>query len=309
MKWKILLILIIQVLLFNSCNDELELNTNNYKVVGKPGSKGLQIKSSGELALDTIYESLILLHDYKLDEYYVKYKYEDGRKGFYFNDLEEPTIEVGNEFKYLKVINSKKYFVFAEKEKNIYGYSWQGVIDIDNNIVIDAKAEQNNILHDGNKLFFICGEKDKSYQVCGLDGVPVTSNRYESVFSRLGITFASIYKDGGGDIWGAKGCFLDEEGNEFTSHDYQSVAVFQSLLDPDKLFIYAKKGEIKTLFYPNLDKIYKGEDVDIFPAKKGGFITLKEIKEKYDSKNIIGSFKKDGQLKYLTYDGEVIDVD
>lgn len=296
-----ILSLLLCFIFFGSCSELPELNTQNYEVVGEEGNMGLQTKE-GKIVMEKKYKSIGVHKDYRLDEHYVDYRTNEGGRGFFFDNFEEPAIEVGDDFYYIKVINSKKYFVFAKHEKNAYDYSWVGVMDKDQNVII--KNEHLQIQHDGNKLFFVTDETNKNFKLYGMDGKPINSNQYGMVSSRFGVTFASVYQNGGGDIWGAKGCLLDENGNEITSHDYQSVSAWKCLFDESKIFLYMRKDGINSLYYPDGERIYKEKLVNMMPFNQDAKKMHKDKLEKFPNKLIIGTFSEDGTPYFLTYEGE-----
>ena len=302
-------IFILSLIIFSSCgkNPPLEINEKNYKIVGKEGERGLVTKKHGDVVLEKKYKYLQIRYDTQLGESYVKYTTNDGRQGFYFNQFETPTIEVDSNYNYLKVINSKQYFVFTKPKKNHLGYSWQGVIDTEGNEVINNEYLQ--ILHDGNKMFYIATDKNKNYRQFNLEKNQFNTPYYGWVYSKFGVTFASKDRDGGGDIWGAKGCFLDQEGNEITAHDFQSVGIHKAPFDKTKVVVTARKNNIHTVFYPDGQPILKDHKEGVYFLAEHSKISYQKQIEKFPNKNIVGIITKDKAKYFVTYEGELLKLD
>ena len=297
------LFFILSLIFFLSCGTDLpELNNQNYKVVGKEGAVGLATTRDNEAILEKKYKSIRILYDMQLGEHYVEFKTNEGGQGYYFDHFEKPTIEVDSSYYYLKIINSKKHFVFTKHEKNYLGYSWQGVIDTEGNEVIPNEYLQ--ILHDGNKIFYIATDKNKNYRQFNLEKDQFNAKYYGWVYSKFGVNYASKDKDGGGDIWGAKGCLLDEEGNEITDHVFQSIGIHKSLFDESTIILTARKNNIHTLFYPNGEEILKDIKGGVSLYKPYNQKAKQKIIEKYPNKNIVGVYREGKTDYFVTYEGE-----
>lgn len=303
-----LFFIIFIVFSFYACEQRNSFDCHNFKVVGKPGARGLE-NNEGELVLDTVYLFLNIKSDIQADRPYLKYTSNDGRKGIYVDHLKQPYFELGQEYNYLKTINSFDYFAFAGNTTDQFGNSLEGIIDKEKNIIL--QPEYRSILYYGGKYFYASNPTDKLYSIFDLQGKLVeNTGRYAWVYTNHGVTFASKQANGQGDIWGAKRCLLDENAKEITEHIYQNIAILKSDFHEKKVYLSMRKDNIQTLYYPNGKLIYPEEFIDITPiAMNSDRLAMQKEFHSKVNKNLVGILNKDGVRYYLTYEGELLNAE
>lgn len=290
----------------SSCQSQPDLHPDNYKIFGRPGALGLQDKD-GNIVLDTVFMFMNFGNEIDRDEYYLTYKKTDGRRGMYVSTLDQPYFELGEEVAYFDIINSWEYFAFGGPEKDRFGNYLEGVITKDGEVII--QAEYRNILYYGGKHFFGSNPEDKLYSIIDMKGEIVPNRgRYAWVSGKHGVTFANK-SNAAADIWGAKGCLLDEEGREVTPHIYQKIAIFKSPFHEQKVYVSLMLDGWQSLYRTDGTIIYEEENQRVGPISTVAdqLVMNSEYHGRVD-RNIVGAFKREGVRYYLTYEGEALEA-
>lgn len=287
----------------------MEINPENYKIVGKAGSRGL-LSVDGELVLDSLYKFISIHKIDDTEKYYIKFATHEGKKGIYHENFEQPYFELSNEYEYFKAIKGLDYFVFATMKHDGKGNKLEGVMDKEKNIILANEYRQ--ILYGGGKYFYASNVSDRKFDFFDLEGNFINNRgRYYYIgHTKHGIIYAQKDPLGSaGSIWGEEKYLLDENGKEIFDDSFQSITSHACLVDENKIFLLLKKNGIIKLYYPNGDLISEESTETISPIglhyTKNQIDNFKsEIIEKYDGKNVIAQYKKDGKYFYLTYEGE-----
>lgn len=295
-----------------SCSNKMEINHENYKIVGKAGSRGLQ-SVNGELVLDTLYKFISFRKIEGSEKYYIKFETHEGKKGIFYENFEQPFFELSKEYEYFKAIKGLDYFVFATMKHDGKGNKLEGVMDKEKNIILSNDYRQ--ILYGGGKYFYASNVSDRKFDFFDLEGNFINNRgRYYYIgHTKHGIIYAQKDPVGSaGSIWGEEKYLLDENGKEIFEHPFQSITSHACHIDETKIFLLLKKNGANKLYYPNGELISEESTETISPIglyyTKNQIDKFKsEIIEKYGNKNVIAQYKKDGKSFYLTYEGEIFE--
>ncbi|MEL6657336.1 MAG: WG repeat-containing protein [Bacteroidota bacterium] len=299
-------LIVVFLCVFNvvSCQEDIPIHPDNYKIVGRPAAWGLQ-DAAGNLVLDTVYLFLNFRNEIDGEPYYLTYKTHDGRSGMYLTGLDQPYFEVGDGIAYFGVINSLDYFSVGGPAKDRFGNYLEGVMDREGNIIVPV--EYKNILHYGGKLFFASHPQDKLYSILNTNGELIPNRgRYTWVYGKYGVLYAQ--KERATDIWGANGCLLDDDGKEITESIYKNIAVLKSPFHEQKMYLSMRKEGQQSLYYPDGQRIYE-ENVGVSPiGMVADLLVMRSENHDRVDRNIVGKLRKDGIAYYLTYEGELLEV-
>lgn len=160
-------------------------------------------------------------------------------------------------------------------------------------------------MYHGTNVLWASDPETKLYSSFDFDGNPVPGTAsYAFIYGKYG---ASVGKS---RLYRETYSVLDSKGRALTPEIYRDAAIFKSKFHEEKVYLAMRKDGILGLYTPEGKHIHPDTTRGAIPIQMfARSINMKPEYAELVDKNIVGKFDQNDTSFYLTYEGEVLELE